>query len=95
MAAFVIADVNVKDPEKFREYSKLTPDILKTYGGRYLVRGGDVEVSEGSWVPNRLVVMEFESIIELKRWYNSPDYTQALKIRQQSADSNVVIVEGI
>ena len=95
MAAFVIADVNVKDPEKFREYSKLTPDILKTYGGRYLVRGGHVEVSEGSWLPNRLVVMEFQSIIELKRWYNSPDYTEALKIRQQSADSNVVIVEGI
>ena len=42
MAAFVIADVDVKDPDKFKEYSKLTPNILKTYGGRYLVRGGNV-----------------------------------------------------
>ena len=95
MAAFVIADVNVRDPEKFKEYSKLTPDILKTYGGRYLVRGGHVEVSEGTWIPNRLVIMEFESIDQLKRWYSSPDYAKALKIRQQSAESNVVIVKGI
>ena len=95
MAAFVIADVDVKDPDKFKEYSKLTPTILKTYGGRYLVRGGNVEVVEGTWTPNRLVVMEFESIAQLKRWYNSPDYTDALKIRQESSESNVVVAEGV
>ena len=95
MAAFVIADVDVKDPDKFKEYSKLTPNILKTYGGRYLVRGGYVEVVEGTWTPNRLVVMEFESIAQLKRWYNSPDYTDALKIRQGSSESNVIVAEGV
>tara|TARA_B100001123_G_C15178557_1_gene974396 strand:- start:963 stop:1256 length:294 start_codon:yes stop_codon:yes gene_type:complete len=95
MAAFVIADVDVKDPDKFKEYSKLTPNILKNYGGRYLVRGGNVEVVEGTWTPNRLVVMEFESIAQLKRWYNSPDYTDALKIRQGSSESNVIVAEGV
>ena len=95
MAAFVIADVDVKDPDRFKEYGKLTPDILKTYGGRYLIRGGNVEVFEGTWIPNRLVVMEFESIEQLKRWYHSPDYTDALKIRQESSDSNVIVAEGI
>ena len=94
MAGYVVVQVKINDPEKFAEYQKLVPETVRNYGGRYLVRGGNHENLEGEWDPNRLVVIEFESAERAKEWWSSDDYAPALKLRMESADSKMVIVEG-
>ena len=94
MAGYVIADIDVTDPVAYQEYVKLTPAIIAKYGGKFLVRGGEAEVVEGTWTPNRLVVLEFESIERAKEFYRSDEYRPVMEIRHKTAVSNMVIVEG-
>ena len=95
MAAYVIADVEVIDPAKFREYGNQVPATVEEYGGKYLVRGGAVEKAEGNWEPNRMVVIEFKSTEQLKKWYHSQEYDGPMQLRHESANSNVLFVEGV
>ena len=94
MAGYVIANVDVKDAVAYEEYRKLVPATIQKYGGKYLVRGGPHEVLEGGWTPSRVVVLEFSSVEQAKRWYFSDEYKPAKAIRQRTAVSSVVIVEG-
>lgn len=94
MAAYVVAEVEVTDPAAYEEYRKLAPATIAKYGGRYLVRGGAVEVKEGGWQPKRLVVLEFASLDQARKWYASPEYARALPLRQKAARSKVLLVEG-
>jgi uncharacterized protein (DUF1330 family) len=94
MTAYVIADINVHDPETYREYVGLVPDTLKPHGGRFIVRGGASETLEGDWQPRRLVVIEFPSADDARRWHGSPEYAPVLAMRQRSATGNLVLVEG-
>ena len=95
MAAYVIADVNVTNPELFKKYSEQVPATVEQYGGKYLIRGGEVEKAEGDWGPTRVVVIEFENMSMLQKWYSCHEYSGPLRIRQQSADTNVLFLEGI
>jgi uncharacterized protein (DUF1330 family) len=95
MSAYVIAEVNVTDPQPYEEYRRLVPATLEKYGGRFLVRGGQVEPKEGGWAPARIVVLEFASMAQARAWYDSPEYRQALAIRVRHAESKVVFVEGV
>ncbi len=74
MAGYVIADVDVHDPEGYKEYTALVPATLEPFGGRFAVRGGAYEVLEGSWRPRRLVVLEFPSVERARAWYESAEY---------------------
>lgn len=94
MAGYVIAEVEVHDPARYEEYRKLVPGTIAQYGGRYLVRGGAIDVKEGSWQPRRMVVLEFASADQARKWYHSPEYAAAAAIRHQAATSKVLIVEG-
>ena len=94
MAAYVIVDIEVTDPEAYEDCKRLAPSTVAQYGGRYLARGGTTEVLEGSWSPNRLVILEFASRAQAKRWVDSADYRPARALRQRSARSNMVVVEG-
>ena len=94
MAAYVIANVNVKDPALFEQYRKQVPDTLARHGGRYLVRGGQHQTLEGSWTPARLVVLEFPSLEQARRWYDSEDYREPKALRMKCALTDVVLVEG-
>jgi uncharacterized protein (DUF1330 family) len=95
MAAYVIGNVNVTDPATYEAYRKLVPATLEKYGGKFIVRGGPLEVIEGNWQPARLVVLEFESVEQAKRWYNSEEYSAAREFRFKAAETDLVIVEGI
>ena len=95
MAGYMIADVDVTDPEGFEEYRKLVSATIETYGGRYVVRGGAVEPVEGEWNPRRLVIIEFESVARAKEWYYSPEYAGPKDMRHQSANTNAIFVEGL
>ncbi|UCE99286.1 MAG: DUF1330 domain-containing protein [Planctomycetota bacterium] len=95
MAAYLIANVEINDAEKIKEYMKATPAIIKQFGGKFLVRGGDFEICEGSWNPKRLVLVEFESMQKAKQFYNSPEYKAIIDLRQSSAYTEWIFVDGI
>ena len=94
MAAYVIADVNVTDPKAYDEYRKMVPATIEKYGGRFLVRGGAFEVKEGGWNPSRVVVLEFPSMEQARKWYHSPEYAPALALRLKAANAKLILVEG-
>lgn len=94
MTAYVIVDIDIKDPVLYEEYKKLAPAGVAAYGGKYLARGGKMETLEGDWVPNRLVILEFENFERAKEWWNSPEYGPAKKMRMQSTHTDLVILEG-
>ena len=85
MPAYLIANVEIKDSDKIKEYLAATPDVLKKYSGRFLVRGGKIWIAEGKWNPKRLVVVEFESFEKAKKFWNSDDYKPLKELRQSSA----------
>lgn len=93
--AYLIANVDVTDPEGFETYRALVAPTIHAAGGRYLVRGGNVEVREGQWHPKRLVILEFASMADAIRWYESDEYAPARAIRERTARSDVVLVEGL
>lgn len=94
MAAYVIVDVEVTDPAVFEEYRKQVPATIQKYGGRFLVRGGRTETLEGDWRPKRLVVVEFPSFEQAKRWYDSEEYRGPKAMRFKSSRAKLVITEG-
>jgi uncharacterized protein (DUF1330 family) len=95
MTAYVIADVNVTDPKLYDDYRKMVPATIAKYGGRFLARGGAFEVEEGDWKPARMVVLEFPSMEQARKWYHSSEYAPALALRLKAAQSRLIIVEGV
>jgi uncharacterized protein (DUF1330 family) len=95
MAAYVIAEVTVTDPQGFEEYRQMVPATVAKYGGKFIVRGGQMEKMEGNWEPKRLVILEFDSAERAKQWWASEDYREAKALRQRTATTNLVIVEGV
>jgi uncharacterized protein (DUF1330 family) len=93
--AYLILDIRVKDPDEYAAYREAAQGTLEPYGGRYLVRGGEIEVVEGDWSPERLVVVEFPSVQHAHDWYQSPEYQKALPLRLRAAPGNTVLVEGV
>jgi uncharacterized protein (DUF1330 family) len=94
MPAYIITQVDVEDPVRFEDYKPMVPPSLEAYGGRYLVRGGEVENLEGAWAPKRLVLVEFPSVAKAKAWWNSNEYADAKAIRQAAAKTEMIVVEG-
>jgi uncharacterized protein (DUF1330 family) len=95
MTAYVIVDIEVTDPAGYQEYVKLAPPAVALYGGKYIARGGRTEILEGDWLPHRLVVLQFESIEQARKWLNSPEYREARALRHKYARSNMVAIEGV
>lgn len=95
MAAYVILDIEVKDTSGYEEYKKKGAPTILAYGGKPMARGGKTEVLEGNWQPKRMVILEFKTMEDAKKWWNSPEYNEAKKLRHASADTNVVFVEGL
>jgi uncharacterized protein (DUF1330 family) len=94
MAAYMIVDLDVLDPAGFEEYRKQVPATIAKYGGRYLVRGGPMEVIEGDWRPKRVVVLEFPTLDQAKRWYDCEEYRAPKALRMRTARTNAILVEG-
>ena len=95
MSAYVIVDVEVTDPVRYQDYRAMVPPSLAKYGGRFVVRGGTHQVLEGDWQPTRVVVLEFPSVEQARRWYDSEEYRPAKALRMQTARTRLVLVEGV
>jgi uncharacterized protein (DUF1330 family) len=94
MPAYVIVDVSIHDHEEYERYKKLTPGTIAAFNGRFVVRGGEVTTMEGDWTPERIVVLEFPSRELANAWWNSEIYANAKVIRQRSAHTKIIMVEG-
>jgi uncharacterized protein (DUF1330 family) len=95
MAAFVICDITVTDPEAYETYKQLAAKAVEDHGGRYIARGGMRETLEGGWEPARLVVLEFPTMEQARRWYASAEYEEAKRARRDAASANIVVLQGI
>jgi uncharacterized protein (DUF1330 family) len=95
MTAYVIVDIDVHDLVGYEEYKKLAPAAAELYGGKYIARGGKTETLEGDWSPSRLVILQFENSEQAKKWLNSEEYREARAIRHKTANSQMVVIEGV
>lgn len=94
MKAFVIVDVEIKDPTLYESYKKLTPASLEPFEGKFIVRGGGCETLEGNWQPGRIVVLEFPTNEKAKEWWSSAIYAPAKAVRQSASNTKMILVEG-
>jgi uncharacterized protein (DUF1330 family) len=94
MTAYIIAEVEVSDPETYATYRAQTPGVVARYGGRFIVRGGAAKTLEGGGEPARLVVLEFPDLAAAQRFYDSPEYQAIIGLRHQAATSRLILVEG-
>ncbi len=94
-SAYIIAHVTVTDPAQYEEYKKLSTVAMKVYGAEVCVRGGAIEVIEGDWRPERLVILKFPSSEQARRFEASPEYASARAARQGAAVMRMLLVEGI
>ncbi len=94
--AYIIADIKISDMEKFKNYMAAAPGAVSAGGGEYIARGGKFEALEGSWQPNRLTLLKFESLDKARAFYNSEKYQAAKAQREGSTEYfNMVVVEGV
>ena len=94
MAAYVISDVEPRDRDLIERYRALAEASIKKYGGRYIVRGGEIESVEGGWNPCHLVIVEFPDMDRAREWYRSEDYAEALMVRELALSRRLIFVEG-
>jgi uncharacterized protein (DUF1330 family) len=95
VAAYLIAEIDVHDAAMFEDYRMIVPATIAKHGGKYVVRGGATETLEGGWTPKRIVVLEFPTMEQARKWYHSSDYAPALALRLKAAKSKAILVEGV
>jgi uncharacterized protein (DUF1330 family) len=95
MPAYVIVDVEINDPDRYREYVQMVPESIEAYGGRFIVRGGQAENLEGDWEPKRVVVIEFESLERAKEWWASDQYAAPKALRQSASTARMIVAKGV
>ena len=95
MSVYVIASLTIKDAVRFEDYKRTVLPSMEKYGGRFVARGGPIHVLEGSWPRERLIVAESPSMERAQQWWVSPEYAEPKALRQATADSELVIVQGV
>jgi uncharacterized protein (DUF1330 family) len=93
-SAYILANVDVRDPAAYEEYKRLSTIAMKAHGAEVCVRGGATEVLEGDWSPNRVVLLKFPSTEQAKKFYDSQEYQAARKAREKIAVMRMVLIEG-
>ncbi len=95
MPAYIVVETDIHDAEQYELYKQASPAAVEAGGGRFIARGGDVAILEGDWQPKRLVLLEFPDLDAAKRFYESPEYQDARRLREGAARLNMVAVEGL
>jgi uncharacterized protein (DUF1330 family) len=95
MSAYVIAQITVLDWEGFEAYREAVAPSIRAFGGDYIVRGGEVEVVEGSHDGRRIVILEFPSREQARAWWTSPEYADVKRLREDNAILDVIAIDGV
>lgn len=94
MAAYILAEIEITNPEGYKEYTKQVPATIAKYGGRFLIRGGASEVLEGDWPQRRRVMLEFPTMDAARKWWHSPEYEKPKAMRQAASRGKLLLMEG-
>jgi uncharacterized protein (DUF1330 family) len=93
MSVYVIGSLTVKDAVRFADYKRTVLPSMEKYGGRFVARGEPI-VLEGEWPREKLIIAEFPSLEQAQQWWASPEYEEPKALRQATADSELVILQG-
>jgi uncharacterized protein (DUF1330 family) len=94
-SAYIIANIDVTNPEQYEEYKRLSTIAMKSHGAEVCIRGGKVDVLEGDWSPQRFVMLKFPSADQARKFYDSAEYAAAKRAREGAAVMRMVLVEGV
>jgi uncharacterized protein (DUF1330 family) len=95
MPAYVIAEVEITNPEGYKEYGAMVPATITQYGGRFLARGGKSQALEGEWPERRRVIIEFPSVEAARKWWDSPEYAKPKALRRANSNGRLILIEGV
>ena len=95
MPAYVIAEVEITNPEGYKEYGAMVPPTITQYGGRFLARGGKSQALEGDWPERRRVIIEFPSVEAARKWWDSPEYAKPKALRRANSNGRLILIEGV
>ena len=95
MPAYVIAEIDVHDPQQYKHYTDAVPATITNAGGRSLAIGGELAALEGDWHPKRVVMLEFDDLDAAKRWYESSEYQKVKQLRDGAAHVRLIAVQGV
>jgi uncharacterized protein (DUF1330 family) len=93
--AYYVAEFQATDSEGIKPYSAKVESTFKPFSGRYIVRGGELDIKEGFGAQGRLVIIKFDSLAQAQAWYDSPSYQAIIPIRHRSGNTRAYIVEGL
>ena len=94
MAAYLVVEAVITDREKFVAYTRQVPALVAQFGGEYVVLGGEAEALEGDWGDVRLVVHRWPDMAAARRFWHSPEYKDARKLREGAGEFRVMLLEG-
>ena len=95
MSAYIFVSVEIHDPVRYEDYRKSVLPTIEQYGGRFIVRGGKMEVLEGDWPQRRIVIVEFPSAETARKWWSSPEYATPKALRQATSHADMILIEGV
>jgi uncharacterized protein (DUF1330 family) len=95
MPAYVLAEIEITNPEGYKEYTTHVPATIAKYGGRFVVRGGKVHALEGEWPERRRVLIEFPDAETARKWFDSPEYEKPKAMRQANSKGRLLLLEGV
>lgn len=95
MSAYVITDVEITDPDLYRQFAERVTSTVEAHGGRFVARSSEIESVIGDWTPKRLAVLLFDNLQQVHAWLDSPEYTALTDIRSRSSNINMVVLEGL
>ncbi len=93
--AYIIIDVEIKDPAAFADYVTGHKASVEQYGGKFLVASDTFEIIEGNWMPNRLIIQQWPTVEAFKQWYHSEAYRPWRMLRHRVAITQVLLVEDL
>ena len=95
MTAYVVIRIKANDPARLKDYQNVAPSVIEKYNGRFLARGGEVIALEGPEEARRIVIVEFSSLVDAKKFYYSEEYTDAIELRKHVAVADIIAVDGV
>ena len=95
MAVYMLIDITVREGDLYAQYVEKVREVVERHSGTSLARGGEGTVLSGDWHPGRLILIEFPTTDDLRTCFASPEYAALAPLRERSAVSRAIIVEGV
>ena len=94
MAVYIVGQLRVTNWDWYKEYRSITEPLVARHGGKYVIKGGNPQAVEGAGA-DALVVIEFPSREQARRWYDDPEYTAMIALRNKSGvETQLLLADG-